>query len=80
MPEHSLLDEIERFVLDGEAAALPRALGMLDRQRPDIADLLDRLEQIKGDRDRRARAIVAVRAKLGLSVIPGPACRPRPLR
>jgi hypothetical protein len=46
----------------------------------DIADLLDHLDHIKGDPDRKAQAIVAVRAKLGLPVVPGPVCRPRPLR
>lgn len=76
----ALLDEMEAFVLDGEPAALQRALAMLEQQHPDIAELLDALEKMKGDPERRARAIVAVRAKLGLPLIPGPVCRPRPLR
>lgn len=76
----AFLDEMEAFVLDGELAALQRALTLLERQHPDIAELLDALEKLKGDPDRRARAIVAVRAKLGLPLVPGPVCRPRPLR
>ncbi|HEY1076085.1 MAG TPA: hypothetical protein VGE51_05300 [Fontimonas sp.] len=76
----AFLDEMEGFVLDGDPVSLQRALDMLDGQRLDLAALLDALEQLKGDPDRRARAIVAVRARLGLPLIPGPVCRPRPLR
>lgn len=80
MSEQALLDMAESYVLDGEDAALPRALELLDRFRPDLAALLDALDRLKGDPDRKARAIVAIRGKLGLSLIPGPPCRSRPLR
>lgn len=80
MSGQALLDAAESYVLDGEESALQHALALLDQFRPDMAALLDALDRLKGDPDRKARAIVAIRGKLGLSLIPGPPCRPRPLR
>jgi hypothetical protein len=76
----AVVDLAESFALDGDAGAFRAQLAQMTLDGLDIADLLDHLDHIKGDPDRKAQAIVAVRAKLGLPVVPGPVCRPRPLR
>lgn len=74
-----LLDLLDAYVLDADDAALAAALQRLPHLRLDLATLMERLDALRGDARRRARALVAVRAALGLSLVPGPPCRPRPL-
>jgi hypothetical protein len=74
------VDLAEEFALDGTVGSLETALAIVNALQPDIPSLLEALDRIKGDSDRKARAIIAIRAKLGLSVVPGPPCRPRTLR
>lgn len=75
-----LLEHVEAYVLDAEDAALGRALAWCDTAEPAPAPVLAALERLRGDRARKARAIVAIRARLGLNAVPGAPCSPQPLR
>ncbi|MGE3598367.1 MAG: hypothetical protein AB7N70_22720 [Dehalococcoidia bacterium] len=79
-PLRELIEHVEAYVLDAEDAALARALEWCDATQPAPAPVLAALERLRGDRARKARAIVAIRARLGLSVVPGAPCSPQPLR
>lgn len=75
-----LIEHVEAYVLDADDGALARALAWCDAAQPAPGPVLAALEHLRGDRTRKARAIVAIRARLGLNVVPGAPCSPRPLR
>lgn len=76
----AIADCLDSYVIAGDPAELDQALEQLRRDPPVLSDLLDALDVLRGDAARKARALIAVRRAYGLSVIPGPVCRPRPLR
>ncbi len=74
----TILQHIECYIDDGDAVDLDAALRAVADGPLDIAALLDRAARIKGDEERRRRAIAALRRALRLPVVPGPVCRTRP--
>lgn len=68
-PLSRYLDELE------ERSALNAACEAARQQRFDLATLFDWLQAFNADAERKQRAQVALRAALGLPLIPGPPCR-----
>ncbi len=66
---------LEIFIEEDDQKALENALSQVQKNRFNINDLLLHLENFKGDVQRKKRAIMLVRKKMGLSIIPGPVCR-----
>lgn len=76
----SLIELAEAYVLDADDAALPGALAWCDAEKPAPGPVLAALDRLRGDRNRKARLVVAIRGRLGLAVVPGAPCSPQPLR
>lgn len=75
LPDH-LTDLLERYLEDGDAAALDEACRQVTTQAIDIAALLDWVARYPAEARQRDLAVRALRAALRLPAMPGPPCRP----
>lgn len=76
--QDKIISLLETFIEEDDSAALEEALGIIDKTKFNITGLIQHLENFRGDLPRKRRAIMLVRKQLGLSIIPGPACRRSP--
>ena len=76
--QNEIISLLEDFIEEDDNDALDQALSLVEKTKFNIAELLQHLENFKGDFQRKRRAITLVRKHLGLSIIPGPICRRSP--
>lgn len=80
-PPAALTELITPYLDEETAESALRAAAHWAGSNPlDLADLFDWLHRYPAARERKARAGVVLRAALGLPLVPGPVCRPTPLR
>lgn len=71
-----ITDALTRYLIDDEPrSALDAACDAARSTSFDIAELFDWLQRFDADAALKQRANVALRAALGLPLIPGPPCR-----
>ena len=76
--QNEIISLLEIFIEEDDDGALDQALSLVEKTKFNIAELLQYLENFKGDFQRKRRAINLVRKQLGLSIIPGSVCRQSP--
>lgn len=80
MDQHlaDILDALDRYFDDEEAAALEQACTMAAARPVAIDELLDWLRQRRAEPARKDLATRRIRAALRLPAMPGAVCRPDP--
>jgi len=73
-----IISLLEIFIEEDDNDAMEQTLSLVEKAKFNITDLLEHLENFKGDFQRKRRAIMLVRKQFGLSIIPGPVCRRSP--
>ena len=76
--QDEIISLLEIFIEEDDNDAMEQALSLVEKAKFNITDLLEYLENFKGDFQRKRRAIILVRKQFGLSIIPGPVCRRSP--
>ncbi len=76
--QDEIISLLEIFIEEDDNDAMEQALSLVEKAKFNITDLLEHLENFKGDFQRKRRAIIMVRKQFGLSIIPGPVCRRSP--
>jgi len=76
--QDEIISLLEIFIEEDDNDAMEQALSLVEKAKFNITDLLEHLENFKGDFQRKRRAIMLVRKQFGLSIIPGPVCRRSP--
>ncbi len=76
--QDEIISLLEIFIEEDNHNALEQVLSLVEKAKFNITDLLEHLENFKGDFQRKRRAIILVRKQFGLSIIPGPVCSRSP--
>ncbi len=76
--QDEIISLLEIFIEEDDNDAMEQALSLVEKAKFNITDLLEHLENFKGDFQRKRRAIILVRKQFGLSIIPGPVCSRSP--